>query len=121
MKESERGLYQAVQNGEITGMSFGFRAVKDKWETVGNFKQRTIEEMTLIEVSILDTIPAYNNTSAEVRSINIPMDFDIMRKRLELYKIMIIEVVRGLIMHIVITFIFSFIVGLNSDKISNRK
>lgn len=87
LKESERGLYEAVKKGEITGMSFGFRALKDKWETVGNFKQRTIEEMNLKEVSILDTIPAYNNTSAEVRSLYIPFDISIMKKRLELYKL----------------------------------
>lgn len=87
LKESEKGLYDAVKNGEITGMSFGFRSLKDKWETVGNYKQRTILDMELYEVSILDKTPAYNNTNVEARSLYIPIDTNILRKRLNLYKL----------------------------------
>lgn len=87
LNENEKGLYDAVINGEITGMSFGFRALKDRWDNVGNYKQRTIEEMELFEVSILDKTPAYNNTSVETRELYIPIDLDIKRKRLELLKL----------------------------------
>lgn len=87
LKDTEKGLYDAVKNGEITGMSFGFRALKDRWDNVGNYKQRTIEEMELFEVSILDKTPAYNNTSVEARELNIPVDLEIKRRRLELLKL----------------------------------
>lgn len=87
LKENEKGLYDAVKNGEITGMSFGFRCLKDKWDNVGNFKQRTILDMELYEVSILDKTPAYNNTSVEARSLYIPVDLNIYRRQLELYKL----------------------------------
>lgn len=87
LKESEKGLYDAVKNREITGMSFGFKCLKEKWDNVGNYKQRTIKEMELFEVSILDKTPAYNNTSVEARSLYIPVDLDIYRRQLELYKL----------------------------------
>lgn len=87
LKDTERGLYDAVKNREITGMSFGFKCIKDKWDNVGNFKQRTILDMELYEVSILDKTPAYNNTSVEARSLYIPLDLDIYKRQLELYKL----------------------------------
>jgi HK97 family phage prohead protease len=87
LKDTERGLYDAVKNGEITGMSFGFRCLKDKWDNAGNYKQRTILDMELYEVSILDKTPAYNNTSVEARSLYIPVDLNIYRRQLELYKL----------------------------------
>lgn len=87
LKESEKGLYDAVKNGEITGMSFGFRCLKDKWDNAGNYKQRTILDMELFEVSILDKTPAYNNTHVEARSLYIPVDLNIYRRQLELYKL----------------------------------
>lgn len=87
LKENEKGLYDAVKNGEITGMSFGFRCLKDKWDNAGNYKQRTILDMELYEVSILDKTPAYNNTHVEARSLYIPVDLDIYRRQLELYKL----------------------------------
>lgn len=88
LKENEKGLYNAVKDGLITGMSFGFKCLKDKWQDNGNFKQRTIEDMELLEVSILDKEPAYWGTSAEVRGLHIPIDLSIMKKRLELYKLL---------------------------------
>lgn len=87
LKENEKGLYDAVKNGEITGMSFGFRCLKDKWDNAGNYKQRTILDMELYEVSILDKTPAYNNTHVEARRLYIPVDLDIYRRQLELYKL----------------------------------
>lgn len=86
LKDTERGLYQAVKDGLITGMSFGFRALKDRFNYIGNYLQRTIEDMELFEVSILDKTPAYNNTLVEARELNIPIDYTIKRKRLNLYQ-----------------------------------
>ena len=67
-------------------MSFGFKAIKDTFNHVGNYLQRTIEDMELFEVSILDKTPAYNNTLVEARELNIPIDYTIKRKRLNLYQ-----------------------------------
>lgn len=88
LKDSEKGLYEAVKNGEITGMSFGFKALKDKFENIGNFMKRTIEDMKLFEVSILDKEPAYYGSYVEARSIEIPTYnfIEIEKMRLELMK-----------------------------------
>ncbi|WP_291650946.1 HK97 family phage prohead protease [Clostridium sp.] len=88
LKESEKGLYEAIKDGAIQGMSFGFRALKDKFESVGNFVKRTILDMELFEVSILDKEPAYMGTMAEVRELDIPVNMDLLHKRLKLYKLM---------------------------------
>lgn len=88
LKESEKGLYQAIKDGLISGMSFGFQSLKDTWQTVGSFMQRTINDMNLFEVSILDKTPAYNGTVAEVRELLIPFnDIEIKKKKLELLKL----------------------------------
>lgn len=65
----------------ITGMSFGFRVVRDAWTTEtasavdgkGNpceceVDVRTIEEISLLEVSAV-TFPAYDSTDAGLRSL----------------------------------------------------
>lgn len=87
LKDSEQGLYNAVKNSELTGLSFGFKCLKDKRETVGNFRKRTILDIDLFEVSLLDVTPCYNNTSIEIRNLNIPINWDIYRKHLELFKL----------------------------------
>lgn len=86
LKDNEKGLYNAVKAGLITGMSFGFRALRDSFKQVGNYLQRTIEEMELFEVSILDKEPAYYNTMVEARELYIPVNLEIKRKRLELLR-----------------------------------
>lgn len=89
LKESEKGLYEAIKNGLIKGMSFGFRSIKDSFDKVGSFVKRTIEDMQLFEVSILDIEPAYFGTMAEVRQLEIPYNqLDIKKKKLELYKML---------------------------------
>ena len=89
LKDSEKGLYQAIKDGLITGMSFGFKAIRDSFKNVGNYLQRTIEEMELFEVSILDKEPAYNNTLVEARELTLPklFDLELEKRKLELYKI----------------------------------
>lgn len=92
LKKSEIGLYQAIKQGLIKGMSFGFRALKDSFDKVGNFLQRTIEDMEVFEVSILDIEPAYFGTIAEVRELEIPTTkdsvFEIRKMQLSLWKLM---------------------------------
>lgn len=71
-------------------MSFGFRALKDSFDKVGNFVKRTIEDMEVFEVSILDVEPAYLGTLAEVRQLEIPLAkdplYEIRKRRLKLMK-----------------------------------
>lgn len=86
LNNNEKGLYNAAKNGDISGLSFEFKCLKDKWSNEDNFKKRTILDMELYEVSILDKTPAYNNTSVEVRSLYVAIDLDIKRKGLELSK-----------------------------------
>lgn len=71
-----RDLTANLRNGNITGMSFGFRVVKDDWTTEemdvdgldepAEVEVRTIREVKLIEVSAV-TFPAYTATDAGLR------------------------------------------------------
>jgi HK97 family phage prohead protease len=64
----------------ITGMSFGFRTVKDDWETVSvetsegdiEAELRIIREVQLFEVSAV-TFPAYEGTDAALRSVGVAL------------------------------------------------
>lgn len=71
-----RDLARNVEKRRITGMSFGFRVIKDEWtleeldvdglpEPV-EVEVRTIREVQLIEVSAV-TFPAYEETDASLR------------------------------------------------------
>jgi HK97 family phage prohead protease len=72
-----RDLTRNVDKRRVTGMSFGFRVVKDDWatETVSTsdgqeaeVEVRTIREVELFEVSAV-TFPAYEETDAALRAI----------------------------------------------------
>jgi len=64
----------------ITGMSFGFRTVKDEWTTVtvqtseGDMEAelRILREVQLYEVSAV-TFPAYEGTDAALRSVGVAL------------------------------------------------
>lgn len=69
-----------LNNGNITGMSFGFNVVKDQWDKeqvsrdngdVAEVEVRTIQEVRLIEVSAV-TFPAYEDTDAGLRYSLVP-------------------------------------------------
>lgn len=62
-------LYSAVQRGDITGMSFMFSVVDEKWENL-NTEHPTRHILaigTVIEVSAV-TFPAYDSTSISARN-----------------------------------------------------
>lgn len=73
-----RDLKANVRNGNITGMSFGFRVMKDEWnleeieveglDDKAEVEVRRILEAKLIEVSAV-TFPAYEETQAELNSV----------------------------------------------------
>jgi uncharacterized protein len=68
-KVTDTEIIAKARNNELLGWSFGFQSLKDSWENRENaVPKRTIEEMYLGEVSILDRVPAYIATSIESRS-----------------------------------------------------
>lgn len=62
-----RDIRTLTERGDITGMSFGFAATKDKWSDDGT--ERTLTEAKLFEVSVVTGIPAYPQTTASVRTL----------------------------------------------------
>ena len=77
LKEDEIGLYasatvhddevrQLALDNKLTGWSFGFRVNKDSW-TDGEIQHRTVEDLDLLEVSVLSVTPAYYATKVESR------------------------------------------------------
>lgn len=62
-----RDLAVSVQRGDVSGMSFGFSVVKDKWSE--DYTNRTIAEMRVHEVSPVTGFEAYTQTTAAMRSL----------------------------------------------------
>lgn len=61
-------IMDKAKKGELRGWSFAFSAIKDAWEKrADGMQKRTVEELDLYEVSILDVTPAYIATSIEAR------------------------------------------------------
>lgn len=63
-------VVEKARNNQLVGWSFGFYANSDELGTEGNSETRTVTDLDLIEVSILDDTksPAYYGTSIEARS-----------------------------------------------------
>ncbi|MBH0340128.1 peptidase U35 [Bacillus thuringiensis] len=65
---TDEQVIQKAKNKELRGWSFGFVSEKDSWEEgEAGVQKRSIEELELLEVSILDMTPAYVATSIETR------------------------------------------------------
>tara|TARA_R110002020_G_scaffold53905_8_gene150478 strand:+ start:14580 stop:15230 length:651 start_codon:yes stop_codon:yes gene_type:complete len=62
-------LWELVERGDVSGMSFGFRATKQEWDDTGDLPHRTILEAELFEVTATP-IPAYEDTSLGKRSLD---------------------------------------------------
>lgn len=64
--------YEIISKGIVDTLSFGFRVIKDNWEVLEDGTNlRTIIECKLEEISIIVAFPAYEDTSSEVRGINL--------------------------------------------------
>lgn len=70
----DMALYDAVKNGRLNSMSFGFQVTKDNWTRHDDTLVRTVHEAKLIEISAVRH-PAHRDTS-----LNIAMSDE--RKRL---------------------------------------
>lgn len=60
-------VVQKARENRLKGWSFGFYTNKDDWQPAEPYQRRFIEDMDLLEVSILDKTPVYNGTSIEAR------------------------------------------------------
>ena len=69
---TDKEIIEKARNNQLVGWSFGFYANSDEIGTEGEFESRTVTDLDLIEVSILDDTksPAYYGTSIEARSEN---------------------------------------------------
>lgn len=56
-------IIDQAKKGNLTGWSFGFTCIKDNWED----NKRSIRDLHLFEVSLLNVEPAYIGTSVEFR------------------------------------------------------
>lgn len=61
-------MVESIRRGDISGMSFGFRTVTDKWRMDGGEELREVFAAELVEVSPV-TFPAYGDTTVAVRSL----------------------------------------------------
>ena len=66
---TDKEVIEKAKNNKLRGWSFGFYANKDTWEEADGFQRRTVEELDIFEVTIVDDtkLPAYIGTSIEVR------------------------------------------------------
>jgi len=87
LTDKAKTLYNSIKENGASGISFGFKALKDTWNGI----KRTIDEMNLFEISILMTKqPAYNGGYAEVRNIEVPNNkIELLKRKLNLYKLII--------------------------------
>ena len=69
---TDKEVVEKARNNQLVGWSFGFCANADELGTDGNIETRTVTDLDLFEVSILDDTksPAYYGTSIEARSNN---------------------------------------------------
>ena len=65
-----RDLAEIIKRGDLTGMSFGFRVLRDSWDQEDNTPVRTLKEVELLDVSPV-TYPAYSQTDVAMRSLNV--------------------------------------------------
>ena len=67
---TDEEVVEKARNNQLVGWSFGFYANSDELGTEGETETRTVTDLDLIEVSILDDTksPAYYGTSIEARA-----------------------------------------------------
>lgn len=68
-----KDYYQLIKDGILQNMSFGFRAAKDSWRNMGDYFERTINDLDLFEVSVVRD-PAYASSHISARGIDLVQD-----------------------------------------------
>ena len=65
---TDKEVMEKAKKGELRGWSFGFSVLQDAWkQREDGMQKRSVSEIDLFEVSILDKTPAYIATSIEQR------------------------------------------------------
>ena len=64
----DKNVINEAHQGNLKGWSFGFRALVDSWDEEQPVARRTLEDIELMEVSLLTIEPAYIATSVQVRA-----------------------------------------------------
>ena len=62
-------VIKSVERGDLTAMSFGFRAPQDTWTNENGTSTRTVHKAELLDVSVC-AFPTYPDTSVAVRSLD---------------------------------------------------
>jgi len=74
-----RDLMESIRRGDVDQMSFGFRTIRDRWQTDEQGKVvRELLEVALYDVSPV-TFPAYPQTEVQVRSAIAELEAQIVR------------------------------------------
>lgn len=94
-----KDTYKLVKSGLIDSMSFGFVVVKDDWQDIDGKKVRTVKELDLYEVSLVEN-PAYAQSSVSARgyeviqNVKIPVianpsaiDMDLIKAKIKLLEL----------------------------------
>lgn len=64
-----RSIVPKMKRGDLSKMSFAFMVEREAWDDTGDMPLRTIEQVSLHDVSIV-TKPAYSGTDIALRSLN---------------------------------------------------
>jgi uncharacterized protein len=64
---TDEEIVNKARNNELRGWSFGFICREDRWSEQDGIQRRFVDDLDLLEVSILDVTPAYYATSIESR------------------------------------------------------
>ena len=67
-----RDIKESIKRGDVTGASFSFRTIDDKWETRDGKDHRTLLKVKLFDVGPV-SFPAYPDTAVGVRNLEIAM------------------------------------------------
>lgn len=64
-------VYEAIERGDVPGVSFGFRVVQDKWTRFEGDQPslRELLDVDLFEISVGVAFPAYPDASASTREL----------------------------------------------------
>ena len=63
-----RDIYESVNRRDVTGGSFAFRVLTDDWRMEDGMPIRTVEDMTVSEVSVV-SFPAYPDTDIRATDV----------------------------------------------------
>lgn len=88
--ENAKGLFDRIKSNEFGEFSFGMKVLKDKWVSDGDVDLRIVEDIELVEISILNVEAAYNGTEVlEYRKFanDELWKLDLMKYKLEILKL----------------------------------